>query len=43
MAWDRPAAERLLVNTNSRDHPRALSLYQKAGFVPIRRETLTRA
>ena len=27
------------VNTNSLDHPRALPLYQKAGFVPVRRET----
>ena len=41
MAWDRPGTDRLLVNTNSRDHPRALGLYQKAGFAPIRRETVT--
>ena len=27
------------VNTNSLDHPRALPLYQKAGFAPVRRET----
>lgn len=39
MAWDRPGTERLTVNTNSLDHPRALPLYQKAGFVPVRRET----
>jgi hypothetical protein len=29
----------MTVNTNSLDHPRALPLYQKAGFVPVRRET----
>lgn len=42
MAWDRPAIERITVNTNSLDHPRALPLYQKAGFVPVRRETTRR-
>lgn len=42
MAWDRPGVTRLTVNTNSLDHPRALPLYQKAGFVPRRRETVTR-
>jgi GNAT superfamily N-acetyltransferase len=42
MAWDRPGVERLTVNTNSLDHPRALPLYQKAGFVPVRRETRRR-
>lgn len=41
MAWDRPGVERVTVNTNSLDHPRALPLYQKAGFEPVRRE-LTR-
>ncbi|MGD1877615.1 MAG: GNAT family acetyltransferase [Kiloniellaceae bacterium] len=30
--------ERLTVNTNSMDHPRALPLYQKMGFVPVRQE-----
>jgi GNAT superfamily N-acetyltransferase len=30
--------ERLTVNTNSMDHPRALPLYQKMGFVPYRQE-----
>lgn len=39
IAWDRPGCSRLTVNTNSLDHPRALPLYQKAGFVPVRRET----
>jgi GNAT superfamily N-acetyltransferase len=42
MAWDRPGTERVTVNTNTLDHPRALSLYQKAGFEPVRRETLRR-
>ncbi|MEQ8357693.1 MAG: GNAT family acetyltransferase [Kiloniellaceae bacterium] len=30
--------ERLTVNTNTMDHPRALPLYQKMGFVPYRQE-----
>src|SRR5690606_3373483 len=30
--------ERLTVNTNTMDHPRALPLYQKMGFVPRRQE-----
>ncbi len=38
-AWDRPGTDLLTVNTNTLDHPRALSLYQKAGFAPVRRET----
>ncbi len=42
MAWDRPGTARVTVNTNSLDHPRALPLYQKAGFVPVRRETRSR-
>ena len=42
MAWDRPNVERVTVDTNSFDHPRALPLYQKAGFQPVRRETKTR-
>ena len=42
MAWDRPGTARLTVNTNSLDHPRALPLYQKAGFVPVRRVTESR-
>jgi len=41
-AWDRPGASRVTVNTNSLDHPRALPLYQKAGFAPVRRETRSR-
>ncbi len=42
MAWDRPGAARVTVNTNSLDHPRALPLYQRAGFEPVRRETRSR-
>lgn len=42
MAWDRPGVARLTVNTNSLDHPRALPLYQKAGFAPVRREIRSR-
>lgn len=41
-AWDRPGTTRVTVNTNSLDHPRALPLYQKAGFAPTRRETRSR-
>ena len=45
-AWDLPETERMTVNTCTLDHPRALGLYQKMGFVPVRREerrrTLTR-
>jgi GNAT superfamily N-acetyltransferase len=41
-AWDRPGVERVTVNTNSLDHPRALPLYQQSGFVPVRRETRRR-
>ena len=45
-AWEREGLDRLTVNTCTLDHPRALSLYQKHGFRPVRREararTLTR-
>jgi GNAT superfamily N-acetyltransferase len=37
MGWSRPGVERMTVNTNSLDHPAALPLYQKAGFVPYDR------
>ena len=40
--WEQPGTERMTVNTNTLDHPRALGLYQKAGFVPVRREDATR-
>ena len=35
--WDMPGVERMTVNTNTLDHPRALGLYQRAGFEPVRR------
>lgn len=35
----RPGIERAAVDTNTRDHPRALAMYQKAGFEVVRRET----
>ena len=31
-AWERPGLKRLAVETSSRDHPRALAAYQRAGF-----------
>jgi len=34
----RPGIERVVVDTNDRDHPRALAMYQKAGFGVVRRE-----
>lgn len=36
-AWAKPIS-RLLVNTCTLDHPRALPLYQRLGFVPYNRE-----
>jgi GNAT superfamily N-acetyltransferase len=36
-AWSKPI-DRLLVNTCSLDHPRALPLYQRMGFTPYSRE-----
>ncbi len=37
-AWS-SEPRRVTVNTNTMDHPRALPLYQRFGFRPIRRET----
>ena len=37
MGWELPGVTKMTVNTNSLDHPRALPLYQKAGFTPVRR------
>ena len=37
LAWDRPITK-LKVNTCTLDHPRALPLYQRAGFIPYARE-----
>jgi GNAT superfamily N-acetyltransferase len=36
-AWARPISS-LLVNTCTLDHPRALPLYQRVGFMPVNRE-----
>ena len=36
-AWARPISK-LLINTCTLDHPRALPLYQRIGFVPCSRE-----
>ena len=35
--WERPGVEKLTVNTCTLDHPAALGLYQRMGFVPVRR------
>jgi GNAT superfamily N-acetyltransferase len=40
--WDRPDTRRMTVQTCTLDHPRALALYQKNGFTPVRREDKTR-
>ncbi|MCL5777432.1 GNAT family N-acetyltransferase [Limibaculum sp. FT325] len=42
MGWDRPGVQRMTVNTNTLDHSRALGLYQRVGFVPVRREEASR-
>ena len=41
-AWDMDGTRKLTVNTCTLDHPRALALYQKNGFQPVRREKQTR-
>jgi GNAT superfamily N-acetyltransferase len=41
IAWQAEPA-RLTVETCTLDHPKALALYQRAGFVPYRRERLLR-
>ncbi len=41
-AWDVEGTERVTVCTCTLDHPRALALYQKNGFHPVRREEKTR-
>jgi len=40
--WETPDTERMTVNTCTLDHPRALGMYQRIGFEPVRRETHTR-
>ncbi len=42
MGWERPGVTRMTVSTNTLDHPRALALHQRMGFVPVRREDKTR-
>ncbi len=39
LAWDK-GPRKLTVNTCTLDHPKALPLYQKLGFRPVRREDL---
>lgn len=41
MGWE-AGVERTTVNTCSLDHPRALPLYQRWGFEPVRREARSR-
>lgn len=41
-AWDEENTERMTVNTCTLDHPRALPLYTRMGFRPIRRESRRR-
>lgn len=41
-AWEIDRTDRVTVNTCTLDHPRALALYQKNGFDPVRREEKTR-
>ena len=40
--WDRDGIQKLTVNTCTLDHPRALAVYQKNGFKPVRREEKSR-
>ncbi len=40
--WDYAETERMTVQTCNLDHPRALSLYQRAGFSPIKQEQKSR-
>ena len=42
MGWDRAGVQRMTVDTTTLDHPRALALYQKMGFTPVRREDKSR-
>ena len=41
-AWETEGIEMLTVNTCTLDHPRALGLYQRNGFRPVRREARRR-
>jgi GNAT superfamily N-acetyltransferase len=42
MGWEREGVRKMSVNTCSLDHPRALPMYQRAGFEPVRRVETTR-
>ncbi|MFV0333465.1 MAG: GNAT family N-acetyltransferase [Tropicimonas sp.] len=41
-AWDMPGVEKVTLKTCTLDHPRALQLYQRNGFVPVRRSEHSR-
>ena len=41
-AWETSGTRKLIVDTCTLDHPRALALYQKNGFTPVRQETRRR-
>ena len=41
-AWDRPDTKKLVINTCTLDHPRALAQYQRMGFSPTRTEIRSR-
>jgi len=40
--WARDGTQKMIVNTCTLDHPRALIQYQKHGFTPVRQEERTR-
>ena len=40
--WERDGTRKMTVNTCTLDHPRALGLYQKMGFLPVDTEDRTR-
>lgn len=42
MGWERPGVTRMTVNTCTLDHPKALGLYQRHGFVAVSRESRSR-
>lgn len=42
MAWDGHDTKTVSLHTCTLDHPRALQIYQKAGFEPVRQEKRTR-
>jgi GNAT superfamily N-acetyltransferase len=42
MGWARGGVTKMTVNTCTLDHPRALGLYEKLGFVPVRSVDHTR-